>query len=120
MDSKSLEIAKKYLGKEVKVKIDRPLGSTHPRFDKLVYTSNYGEVDGVIAPDGDFLDAYVLKVDKPLKEYTGSVIAIVHRLTDDDDKLVVVPTGETMTDEEIEKAVEFQEKWSGSEHVIVR
>jgi hypothetical protein len=33
MKSKSLEMAKKYLGKEVSIKIDRPIGSVHPKFD---------------------------------------------------------------------------------------
>jgi inorganic pyrophosphatase len=120
MNSKSLEIAKKYLGQEITIKIDRPLGSVHPRFDKIVYTSNYGYVEGVKVPDGDDLDAYLLKVDKPVKEYTGIVLAIVHRTEDDDDKLVVIPENEEIKDREIERAIRFQEKWSSSEHIIIR
>jgi len=30
--SKSLQIAKQYLGKEVEIVIDRPFGTKHPRF----------------------------------------------------------------------------------------
>jgi inorganic pyrophosphatase len=40
------------------------------------------------------------------------VIAIIHRLNDDDDKLVVVPKyKKEMTNEEIEKSVHFQEQF---------
>lgn len=115
-----MKLAKDFLGKAVAIKIDRPLGSVHPKFDKIKYTSNYGYVEGVKAPDGDDLDAYLLKVDKPVEEYSGIVVAIVHRLQDDDDKLVVIPEGESMTDEEIEASIEFQEKWINSKHIIVR
>lgn len=120
MESKSLKIAKKYLGKTINIKIDRPMGSTHPRISELFYTSNYGYLEGVLAPDGDFLDAYLLKVEKPVSEFKGIVIAVIHRLKDDDDKLVVVPGNENMTDDEIKTAVEFQEKWINGGYRIVR
>jgi inorganic pyrophosphatase len=60
---------------------------------KLIYTSNYGYIEGTLAPDGEELDAFLLKVYEPVKEYAGVAIAVVHRLSDDDDKLVVVPKG---------------------------
>jgi len=71
-----------------------------------------------MAPDGEELDAYFLGVDKPLQEGRGIVKAIVHRLEDDDDKLVVMPEEVEMTDEQIEKAIFFQEKWF--KHEILR
>lgn len=110
MNSKSLTLAKQYFGKKVKIVIDRPLGSKHPKWG-FEYLVNYGYLEGVVAPDGDELDAYLLKVEKPVESYEGVVVAIVHRLQDDDDKIVVIPEGETITDEEIKKRVEFQEKW---------
>lgn len=116
MLNKSFEIAKGFLGKEVEVLVDRPMGSKHPKHD-FVYEVNYGYVPGVIAPDGEDLDAYFLGADKPLKKADGKCIAIVHRLNDDDDKLVVVPLGMDMTKEEILEAVNFQEKWF--EHEII-
>jgi inorganic pyrophosphatase len=116
MTSKSLELAKRLLGKKVKIKIDRPLGSSHAKWN-FTYEVNYGYVDGLMAPDGEFLDAYVLKTGK-VDEYEGICVAIIHRLSDDDDKLVIVPEGETLTDEEIEKMVNFQEKWFT--HKIIR
>ena len=112
--SKSLELARPFLGKVVTVEMDRPLGSKHPKWDML-YEVNYGYIKGIVAPDGEDLDAYVLGVDKPLQGFTGKCIALVHRLEDDDDKLIVVPENIEMTDEEIAKAINFQEKWYKSE-----
>lgn len=117
MESKSLEIAKQYLGKKVLVKMDRKLGEVHPKWG-FAYPVNYGFIPGTIAPDGEELDAYVLKVEVPMEEFEGEVAAIVHRTDNDDDKLVVVPIGETVMDEEIDKLTEFQEKWF--KHKIVR
>lgn len=105
------EYAKQYLGKIVTIKINRPLNSKHPKYD-FVYETNYGFIPDTEAPDGEEIDAYLLGVDGPLDEFTGKCIAIVHRLDDDDDKLVVVPESiEDMTDEEILKATNFQEQW---------
>ncbi|OGD78691.1 hypothetical protein A2368_02145 [Candidatus Collierbacteria bacterium RIFOXYB1_FULL_49_13] len=117
MKTESLLICEKLLAKTVKVKIDRPMGSKHPKWG-FVYGVNYGYLEDVLAPDGEGLDVYVLKVNEPVDEFEGVVVAIVHRLDNDDDKLVVLPEGESVTDEEIEKSVEFQEKWF--KHEIVR
>ena len=96
----SLDLAKKYLGQIVEVTIDRQLGTKHPKWD-FIYAVNYGYIEGVKAPDGEDLDAYVLKVETPVEKFSGKVVAIVHRLDNDDDKLVVVPDGQDVTDEEI-------------------
>ena len=116
--SKSFELARKYLGKEVEVLIDRPLGSKHPKHGFL-YEVNYGYLPNTCAPYGKELDAYFLGVDVPLKKAKGKVIAIIHRLSDDDDKLVVAPKNKAnLTNKEIEKQVNFQEQFF--EHKIVR
>lgn len=117
MESKSLVLAKTFLGKKVKIKVDRPLGSKHPKWG-FVYSANYGFLDGVKAPDGEDLDVYILGVNTPVDKYEGQVGAIVHRVEDDDDKLVIFPSGISFTDDEIEKAIEFQEKWF--KHKIIR
>lgn len=108
--SESLSLAKTFLGKHVSVKFDRPLGTKHPKHG-FTYEVNYGYIPETKAPDGGELDVYYLGVDEPLEEATGTCIAIVHRENDDDDKLVVVPEGVEMTDEEIMELVNFQEKW---------
>jgi len=108
-NSKSLEIAKQFLGKEVEIIIDRKRGSKHPEFG-FVYEINYGYIPGVIAPDGENLDAYFLGADKPLAKARGKAVAIIHRLDDDDDKLVVAAAGYDPGDDEIRHAIDFQEK----------
>jgi inorganic pyrophosphatase len=113
---KTFEIAKEYLNKEVVVTVDRPLNSTHPKHG-FTYEVNYGFIKGVLASDGEDLDAYILGVDEPVDSFKGVVIAIVHRENDDDDKLIVVPNGFEITDEEIMKAVHFQEQWFKSKIV---
>lgn len=109
-----MSYSKPFLGKNVKVKIDRTLGSKHPKWD-FEYPVNYGYVEGIMAPDGEELDAYVLKVDEPLDEFEGRCVAIIHRTNDDDDKLVVIPDGSEITDDEIRKMTDFQEKYFESE-----
>ena len=37
-----------YLGKEVKVVIDRPLGSIHPEHNNLYYMINYGYIPDTV------------------------------------------------------------------------
>lgn len=99
------------LGKIVKVTIDRPLGSYHPKYKDLYYAVNYGFVEGIIGGDGEEQDAYVLGIDQPLKQFTGKVIAVVHRLDDIEDKWIVAPQNLQLTKEEIYKQIQFQEKY---------
>ena len=106
------------IGNKVKVIIDRPLGTYHPKHKDIFYSVNYGYVEGVIAPDGEEQDAYVLGVDKPLKEFEGVILAIIHRINDVEDKWIVVPEGIVFTQEEIKKQVEFQEKFFNYEIVM--
>lgn len=117
MESKSLILAKTFLNKTIEVTIDKPLGCIYSKY-KTEFLVNYGFIKDTIAPDGKELDAYVLKINIPLEKFTGQVVAIIHRLDDDDDKLIVIPENENITDDEIEKAVDFQEKWF--KHEIIR
>ena len=110
-------LAKQYLNKIVTVKMDRPLGTKHPKHG-FVYETNYGFIPNTISGDGEELDAYVLNVDKSMDEFTGRCVAIIHRTDDDDDKLIVIPDGTNITDEEIESQTTYQEKWF--KHVILR
>ncbi|MDR0803887.1 MAG: inorganic diphosphatase [Rickettsiales bacterium] len=109
--------AKDYIGKTVFVKMDRPLGTIHPKHG-FEYKVNYGFVPNTISGDGEELDAYVLGVDKPLNEFSGECVAIIHRTNDNDDKLIVVPAGLQISDAEIERQTEFQEQWF--KHVLIR
>ena len=106
------------IGKKVKVIVDRPLGTYHPKYKDMFYSVNYGYVSNVIAPDGEEQDAYILGVDKPLSEFVGVVIAVIHRFNDIEDKWVVAPEGIIFTKEEITKKVEFQEKYFKTEIIM--
>jgi inorganic pyrophosphatase len=109
--------ATRFIGQIVQVSVDRPLGSNHPSHG-FYYPVNYGCLPGVPAPDGEDLDAYILCVGQAVEQFQGECIAVIHRLDDDDDKLVVVPSGTRLTDDEIRTQVHFQEQFFSS--VILR
>ena len=99
------------IGKVVKVIIDRPLGSYHPKYPDLYYPINYGYIEGILGGDNEAQDAYVIGVDVPLKEFEGKVIAIIKRDNDIEDKWVVGEINKNFTDEEIRSATYFQEQY---------
>lgn len=99
------------LGKIVKVTVDRSMGTYHPKHKDIYYPINYGYIEGIMASDGEEQDAYILGVNKPVEEFTGKVIAIIHRLNDVEDKWVVAPEDELYSKEQIEEQVQFQEKY---------
>ena len=103
------------IGQTVKVTIDRPIGSFHPEHPDMYYPVNYGYVEDIIAPDGEEQDVYILGVDKPLKEFTGRIIAVIHRLDDVEDKWVAAPENMNFTKEEIIEQVNFQERFFKTE-----
>ncbi len=102
--------ARTFIGKTVRVSVDRPLGSRHPDAG-FVYPVNYGFLPGVPAPDGEELDAYILGVSSPITTFTGTCIAVIRRSDDDDDKLVIAPSGKDFSDEQILALTEFQERF---------
>ena len=103
------------IGNIVKVIVDRPLGTCHPRHKDIYYSVNYGYVPAVLAPDGEEQDAYILGVDRPVKEFVGKVIAIIHRLDDVEEKWVIAPEGSIFTKDEIARQVAFQEQFFQTE-----
>ena len=103
------------IGKTVKVIVDRPLGSFHPKHKNMQYPINYGYVPETLAGDGMEQDAYILGVDVPIESFEGRVIAIVRRRDDVEDKWVVAPIGVNFTKEEIWDKIKFQEQYFDSE-----
>ena len=79
-----------FLGQTVKLDINRPLGTKYPRHD-FVYPINYGFV--------------------PLAASTGECIAVIHCMSDDDGKLIIVLAGQAYTDDEVRAATFFQERF---------
>lgn len=103
------------IGDIVTVTVDRPLGSYHPEYKDMYYPVNYGYIEGVMAPDGEEQDAYILGIDRPVKSFIGKIIAIVHRSDDVEEKWVVCPEDAIFTKEQIEKQIHFQERFFNSE-----
>ncbi len=109
--------AKDYLGKDVTVEVDRQLGTRHPKHE-FMYMLNYGYIPNTISGDKEELDAYLVGVFEPVEKSEGTVIAVIHRTNDDDDKLVVAPKGKEYSDEAIKAMTEFQERFF--ESIIIR
>lgn len=99
------------LGKIVTIKVDRPLGSVHPKHPNIVYPVNYGYIPSTESGDGEELDVYLLGVDRPVQEYTCRIIGIVYRKNDVEDKLIAAPVGMEFHQAELATAVAFQEKY---------
>ncbi len=106
------------IGKTVTVTVDRPLGSHHPVYKELCYPVNYGYIKGIMAPDGEEQDAYILGVDTPIEVFTGKVVAVIRRKNDVEEKWVVYPENMAFTREEIVEQVKFQEQYFKSEIVL--
>lgn len=105
---------KSVFGKIVSVTVDRPLGSYHPKHKDMYYPINYGYIEGIMAPDGEEHDAYILGIDVPVKTFMGKIIAVIHRNDDVEEKWVVCPENLNFSEEEIRKQVDFQEKYFDS------
>ena len=103
-----------YIGNKIKVKIDRKIGSEHPKYG-FKYLLNYGSIPNTVSADKEEIDCYVLGIEEPIEEFEGRCIAVIHRLNDDDDKIIVAPEGMNYTNSEIRKLTEFQEKYFISE-----
>lgn len=101
-----------YLGKTVRLIIDRPIGSRHPTHTDMIYGVNYGYVDGgIVMPDNEAIDAYLLGVDEAVSEYTGVVAAVIHRIDDNEDKLIVIPENTAVSREKIRHDTYFCERY---------
>ena len=108
------------IGKIVKVIVDRPLGTYHPKHKDIYYSVNYGYIPGIIAPDGEEQDAYILGINEPVKEFTGKIIAIIHRVDDVEEKWVVAPENTSFTEEEVRTQVAFQEQYFQTEIIMAQ
>lgn len=105
------EQVSKYLGTQVTIEIDRPIGTPHPKHNEILYPINYGFIPGVLGGDQEELDVYLLGVEEIVNTYEVEIIAIVHRYNDVEDKLVGAPVGMVFTKEEIESMINFQEQF---------
>lgn len=109
------DLIRRYLGKQVLVEIDRPLGFHHvTKGIHLDYTVNYGFLPGVIGGDGEEQDVYVLGVAEPLRVFEGRIIGVVRRKDDNEDKFIAAPEGMVFTGEQMIREIHFVEKYFDS------
>lgn len=109
------DLIRAYLGKNVDIVIDRPIGFVHhTKGITLHYTVNYGYLPGVMGGDGEEQDVYVLGVSEPLERFTGRIIGVIRRRDDNEDKFVAAPEGIVFRKEEILNAVYFVEQYFDS------
>ena len=108
---------KSYIGKLVEVKIDRLMGSKHPKHG-FIYPVNYGYIPNTVSGDGEEIDCYVLGIFEPIDEFEGKCIAVIHRTNDNDDKLIIVPKEKDYSDDAIRALTEFQERFF--ESIVIR
>lgn len=108
-----------YLGKNVTIQIDRPIGTPHPKHNEILYPINYGYIPGVLGGDHEELDVYLLGVNEIVSTYDVKIIAIVHRFDDVEDKLVGAPVEADFSKEEIKSMIHFQEQFYNTHLEIV-
>ncbi|MCD8147212.1 MAG: inorganic pyrophosphatase [Clostridiales bacterium] len=87
------------------------MGSAHPNYPDLIYPVNYGFVPGLLAPDGEEQDVYVMGVTEPLETFTGVLAAVIHRRDDVEDKWVLAPAGAALSRADILAQTAFQERY---------
>ena len=118
MDNIINDLYKEFIGNKLYIKIDRSMGSHHPKYPDTIYQVNYGYLPNTKSFDDEEIDCYLLGVDKPVNDYIGNCIGIIKRLNDLDNKLIIVPDNINISDEEINKEIDFIEKYY--KHIIIR
>lgn len=109
---------KSLIGMELDALITRPIGTVHPRYKDIIYEVNYGVVKDFELKDGKELKTYIVGESMPTElngTYHGKVLAILHRLNDENDRIIIAPIGRTLSDEEIISKTEFAEQYFVSE-----
>lgn len=108
------KLLKSFIGKTVTIRIDRPYGSVRGKNRHAVYPINCGRVEAPAFYGGE-LGAYLLGIDFPVREYTGTVIGVVIHKNDCKDKIVVAPEKTVLNQAEIAEQVFFKEKYYQTE-----
>lgn len=97
------------LGKFVRVKVHKPLGSVDERHG-FEYKVNYGRVEGPKDYRGRLQEAYILGINHSVREFEGRVIAAVHRNGGRDTRWVVAPKSRRYIINDIRPAISFAER----------
>lgn len=103
---------KSLIGQELDATITRPIGTVHPRYKDIIYEVNYGVIKDYKLNDDRELKTYIVGESMPTElngTYHGLVVGILHRLNDDNDRIIISPIGRRLSDEEIISKTEFVE-----------
>jgi inorganic pyrophosphatase len=87
-----------------KIVIDRPRGTTHPRWADLVYPLDYGYFDGTSAADGDGIDVWIGSSGG--RELTGILCTYDTHKHDAEIKLLL-----GCTDQDVETILHFNDEF---------
>ena len=108
---------KNYLNQKIKVKVDRKLGDKHPEYE-YIYSLNYGYIPNTESEDGEEIDVYILGEFDPLEEFEGVCRAIIYRIDDIENKLIVTAEDKKYSIDQIKALVEFQERFFKTEIIM--
>lgn len=75
-----------------KIVIDRPKGSSHPRFQNISYPIDYGYLEGTKSSDGAGIDVWIGS--ESADEINGCMVTIDLQKMDSEIKIVLGCTGE--------------------------
>lgn len=94
--------------------IDRPVGFKDSFGN--VYLINYGYISELMGGDGEEQDVYIVSHDQqqPLENFTGKLVAIIHRRDDIEDKWVLAPVNEEVDKTLIAEQTQFMEQYFDS------
>lgn len=109
----------KILGKIVTVTVNRPSGSKHPKYPDIVYPINYGYVKDIKAKDDEPQKAYVIGTKRPVSKFTGKIIAMIKRETDNEDIWVVAPISKKFYKPQIMEYLNFRDEYSENDFVCL-
>ena len=104
-----------FLGKIINAKIDKPIGSIHSNY---IYPINCGYTSYTLNNKVKKIECYILGIYEPIEEFSGKCIAIIHRINNQEDKLVIAPENENFSTPEIRVLTAFQERFF--ENKIIR
>jgi inorganic pyrophosphatase len=107
-----------YLGKQVTIDIDRPIGSLHPKH-QYRYPLNYGYVPNTQAEDGSEIDVYLLDCQQPLTTANVVIIGVAIRHDDDENKLIASLDGSCPTLVEVKRQLWFQEQYFHTDYELI-
>ncbi len=86
--------------------IDRPKGSTHPRYPDLVYPLDYGFLEGTTTVDGAGIDVWRGTGEVSLK-VVALILTVDLKKKDSEIKIML-----SCTESELQKALDFQNTFS--------